>query len=183
MIINFLPEEHKKYIKYAFLLDRIGSYAVKVLAVFVLLNILIFLVSSFKFVAFKRAEALYAGEKGNLSFIESLKKEVATQRNEVEALKKMVFPDMYFSRIMYEVYEALPNSIWLSELEYKDNILFIAGSAVSYQQDAETSVSNFSQKLSLQKMMSEYFKQVKITSLKKEKINNINIVNFTLECK
>lgn len=85
--------------------------------------------------------------------------------------------------LLENLFLALPENIWLTNLQIKENSVEINGYALIWQEDALVSLERLVNNLAQDVLFGEKFKNIAIRSTRKDEFRGREVVRFFLECK
>ncbi|MCM8787769.1 MAG: hypothetical protein NC935_06965 [Candidatus Omnitrophica bacterium] len=114
--------------------------------------------------------------------ITTIKKQITELENLKKELEKVTIPNVFISKVLEDIFCALPENIWLEKLIYEKKFLSIKGYVVKLDEDYMISLDNFIKGLNSRKYFSSIFKQVNVKGSAKENFFGIEVLNFEIEC-
>ena len=176
--INLLPPQYKKDICILKICDYIPHFII-LAGILVIFNLLFAVVLFFENISLAKLEEIWRRKSPDYEFVSSLNKELSKLQTKKKTLEKALSAKVNFSKFMYELYKFLPVNLWFDELSYDSKEVKITGRAVDFNTDAVSSLKEFVEKMK----NSEYFSDVNVDSMKKERVKNTDILYFKLTFK
>ena len=180
--INLLPSHFKKKINILVYLGDFIPYLLLGVVIILSLNLLLGFFTTARAVALKGQEGRWKKHEPQFNEINSLKQGITKFKNEYETLTKLAIPRLYFSKIMYLLYENLPINIWFRGFDYQNDILNIRGGALDFEKDASLSLKEYVDTLR-KSQVKECFSVFNIKSQDQVRIKDKIVLYFELELK
>ena len=180
--INLLPPHFKRKFNFLAYVGDIVPYLMLTLLVIISLNLILSLVIAKRAISLKSREGVWQKKEPEFEEIEELKKENADLKKEYDSLSKLAMPQLYFSKIMFILYESLPINIWFRKLVYQDDVLTVGGGVLDFEKDASLSLKDYVDSLK-DSQLNKYFTEFNIKFQDQTRIKDKIVMYFELELK
>ncbi|MFA5089262.1 MAG: PilN domain-containing protein [Candidatus Omnitrophota bacterium] len=88
-----------------------------------------------------------------------------------------------WAKVLNEISDHVPRGVWLRQIAFDGDILFIEGSAVSKGKDEMINVHRFASNLNGQGEFLNKLADLEVGSIQRRKINNTEIADFSIKAK
>lgn len=180
--INLLPQHFKKKFNFLSYVGDIIPYLVLVLIVALSLNLLLSLVIAKRAFTLNSRQNVWQKKEPDFNEIQELKQENTDLNKEYDSLSKLAMPQLYFSKIMFLLYENLPINIWFRKLVYQNDVLTVSGSVLDFEKDASLSLRDYVDSLK-GSQLNKFFTEFNIKSQDQTRIKDKIVMYFELELK
>lgn len=111
-----------------------------------------------------------------LKQIENLKEENNQIKARFHAFEQVVVKQSFWPRMLYQIYDSLPESTWLTEVksDVKNNLVEIKGKSLDQTIGVSKFISNLKE--------SELFTRIDFTKFSREKIMGEKVMRFEIKC-
>ncbi len=114
--------------------------------------------------------------------IKQLKVEIASLDQKNKQLEDIATPTIDTVLILDDVFASLFKNIWFDALNYKDQSIYLKGYIVRWEEDYLMTLDKFINSLRQKEYFSSKFNKINIRTSKKAKFNNVDVLEFVLEC-
>jgi len=180
--INLLPPHFKKKTNILAYLGDYVPYLVLGLIIILCINLILGFFIATRIVTLKSQESRWKSQEPQFKEISSLKQGIAKFRKEYDTLTQLAIPRLYFSKIMYLLYDNLRINIWFREFNYNDEVLKINGGVLDFEKDASISLKEYVDSLR-KSQAKERFPEINIASQDQVRIKDKIVLYFQLELK
>jgi len=153
-----------------------------VLAIFILLNVLVFTLANIFNVSLISLENTHKNLSPSVKDVQTLKDTLAAQIKEKKDYQTILVPEIQLARILADTYAAVPKNVWLKSLTFDKNSLALEGSVVKWKEESMATLDKFIKDLNKQTYFVSVFKNSGLKNYKKNKIQNTETIDFALEC-
>lgn len=115
--------------------------------------------------------------------IKEIKKELMRYEDEKDALQGLATPKNDITFILRDLFSSLPKNIWFEKIQYKEGFINLAGYVVRWEEDSVASLDKFINSLREKDYFSAKFAKINIKESKASQFNNIDVLQFVIECK
>jgi len=178
--INLLPPEYKNKVNILAYLSDFLPYLVLAALIVLCINLVLGFFITERIVALKGVESRWKKQEPDYGEIAVLKDEVVKRKQEFDNLNSLVYPEIYFSEVMYLLSSNLLPNIWFREFSLADNVLNIQGTALDFEKDASLSLKEYVDLLKTTDIV-KGFSQINIKSQEMRRIKDKGVLYFQLE--
>jgi Tfp pilus assembly protein PilN len=164
----------EKYFPFAFI-GGIGA---------VMLNVVLLFFAMVSVMPYQALQKKWERDTPAVRKIDSLRKDNAGLSNKQKRLGELTTPGTAVSRIMADVYRALPENIWLDSVAFSDKSFVFSGNAVKWKEEEYmVSLDKFMKNLRSQEYFVSRFSTIDLKSSRKAEFTGRQIMRFEIECK
>lgn len=178
--INLLPPHFKKKTNILAYLGDYVPYLVLGLLIILSINLILGFFIATRLVTLRSHESRWKSQEPQFKEISSLKQGIAKFKQEYDTLTQLAIPRLYFSKIMYLLYDNLRINIWFRGFNYKDDVLNIKGGALDFEKDASLSLKEYMDSLR-KSQVKQRFPEINIASQDQVRIKDKIVLYFQLE--
>jgi len=157
-------------------------YLVIAAGIVLILNFILGLAAITAVAGQKQAESAWRNKEPQYQKIVALKKEVSESENEYNSLNQLTNPSVGFSKVLYLLYNNLPNNIWFENINFSDGVLNINGKALDFTEEAPLSLKNYVDTLKGSDLV-QRFSKINIHSQEMRRVGDKQVLSFVLELK
>jgi len=114
--------------------------------------------------------------------IQDLKDVLEAETKEKQDYQSVLTAQTQISRIMADVYAAMPKNIWLRSFTFEKGTLILEGVVVKWKEEQMASLDKFIKDLNKKTYFSSQFKNTGIKNYRKGKTQNTETIDFMIDC-
>lgn len=114
--------------------------------------------------------------------IQDLKNTLAANAKEKQDYQSVLTAQTQMSRIMADVYSAMPKNTWLRSFTFDKDTVTLEGAVVKWKEEQMASLDKFIKDLNKKAYFSSQFKNTGVKNYRKGKVQNVETIDFVISC-
>lgn len=181
--INLYPSTIKGDKRISQLMSNYFPFALLAFCGIIIINIILFIFTGLSSISYTRVEKKWQKVSGPAQELVFLKKEVKFLKEKQRNYNELLSLHVDVSHICGDIYTALPKSIWLEEIKFREGSLKITGYAVRWKEDPAISIDKFVKSLKREKYVSSLFDTIGSRGTRKAEFRGREVEKFEVICK
>ena len=150
----------------------------------VMLNVILLFLAMVSVLPYQALQKKWEMDTPTARKIDSLRKENAAFGNKQKRLTELTTPSTAVSRVLADIYRAMPENIWLDSAIFNDKGLSFSGGVAKWKdEEYMVSLDKFMKNFRNQEYFASRFAAIDLKSSRKAELNGRQIMRFEIECK